>query len=515
MKKVIVLLWIAASALRALSQETQTPPANLIVERVDISGIDDSRFSAELRADIQKLVGQVYNAQTIEALTQDIQVELPEYVAAASTQPGSQPDRVRIVLLVAKIADDDELRNNINSRYVVDAIQFEGTRLEISAELNAELQKMVGANVNSAQLRNLADRIRQENSDSIYVRWKLQRSSEPQHVNVVYEARKARNTLAFNVLRGTYHSRQGFGGQIFGLRYTHVPMGTLSFDMFNSADEFIERYSGYRAGYTIGNDSRGLSFAINYSSFRAQWKTNTLEADQQSAASPGLYRLRDTLSGKLNWRQTLSPRTLFGAYARIEFNELQMQSPTTGFQKSNVVRGGLNFNHAIQTDKQSHALRGSYEGSAGTSVIDSDFIFSRHEGKFDYSYTQRSHLIQANFQAGTISGNAPMVERFSIGNSKTLRGWNKYEINPLGGDRMLYGSASYGYKFITGFYDIGSVWNAAESSVTRQSAGFRLGKTRCRNGLSLLPHPECFSMTVGFPIHGGNAKPSFIVGMGF
>ncbi|HET9218190.1 MAG TPA: BamA/TamA family outer membrane protein [Terriglobia bacterium] len=514
MKTVIFVLW-TASALMAFSQENPSPPANMIIERVDISGIDDSRLSAELRAAIQNLVGQVYNAQTIEALTQDIQVELPEYVAGSSTQPGLQPDRVRIVILVAKIADDDALRNNINSRYLVDAIRFEGTQLQISDELNAELQKMVGANVDSAQLSKLGERLRRENSSSgLYVDWKLQRSSEPQHVNVVYEARKAKDTLNFNVLRGTYHSRQGFGGQIFGMRYTHVPVGTLSFDMFNSADEFIERYAGYRAGYTLG-DNRGLSFAINYSSFRAQWKTNTLEADRQALDSPGLYRLRDTLSGQLNWRHALDRRTLLGAYARMEFNELQMQSPTMGFQKSNVVRGSLDASHIVRTDRDSHDLKGSYEGSTGTAVIDSDFIFTRHEGKVDYSYSRQSHLIQFNFQAGRISGNAPMNERFSIGNSRTLRGWNKYEINPLGGDRMLYGSANYGYKVITGFYDFGSVWNASESSITRQSAGFRLGKTRCRNGLALLPHPECFSVTVGFPIHGGNAKPSFILGMGF
>jgi outer membrane protein assembly factor BamA len=107
-----------------------------------------------------------------------------------------------------------------------------------------------------------------------------------------------------------------------------------------------------------------------------------------------------------------------------------------------------------------------------------------------------------------------MYERFSIGNAKTLRGWNKYEINPLGGDRMIYGSAGYRYKIITTFYDVGSVWDAGQDGTTRHSVGFRLGKSGCKN-LLMIPHPECLSLTVGFPINGGNAKPSFIMGMGF
>ena len=107
-----------------------------------------------------------------------------------------------------------------------------------------------------------------------------------------------------------------------------------------------------------------------------------------------------------------------------------------------------------------------------------------------------------------------MHERFSIGNAKTLRGWNKYEINPLGGDRMVYGSAGYRYKVITAFYDVGSVWEEDEDSIVRQSVGFRLAKRRCMN-LLILPNPACFSATVGFPINGGDASPSFILGMGF
>jgi outer membrane protein assembly factor BamA len=515
MKKLIFLLLLAFPSLIALGQQAPpSVPPNVTIERVDLSGLDDTKLSSELRADIQRLVGQTYNAQTIEALTQDIQVELPEFIAAATTQPGSQPDRIRVVLLVAKISDDDALKANINSRYVVDAIQFEGMKVRISDELNAELQMMVGGNVNSAQLGSLGDRIGNENAGlNAIVTWKLQRSSQPQHVNVVYDVRKARNTLGVSLAGGAYHSRQGFSSPLFKVSYTYTPAGTLSFWMINSADELIERYAGYGVGYGMGNQT--LRFELKYSSYRTQWKTNTLEADQQSNQSPGLYRLHDTLSGHATFKYPLTARTLLNGSAGLEFGELQMQSPRLGFQKSNAVTGHLESSYSRRSGMQSQIFGGSYDIAAGTGVIDSDFIYARHEAKFDYIYTRQPHTIQFNFLAGRVTGNAPMHARFSIGNSRTLRGWNKYEINPLGGNRVVYGSAGYTYKVITGFYDVGSVWDSEQPRDIRHSVGVRLSKGRCRN--RLIPHPdlECFSLTVGFPINGGNARPAFILGMGF
>jgi len=513
MKKSLYFLLFAIRSVAVFGQQSvPIVPPNATIERVDLSGMDENKLSPELRADIQRLAGQPYNPQAIEALTQDIQVEFPEYVAAATTQPGSQPDRVRLVLLVAKIADNDALKNNINSRYIVDAVEFEGDKARISDALNADLQSMVGGNVNTDQLGKFAERIRADNP-SLMVSWKLRRSSAPQHVNVVYEVRKTRNTLTFNVANGTYHSRQGFGGEIWGLRYTNVPFGTLSFSMLNTTEELIERYAGYRAGYSFQFGHPRFRFGVEYSSFRSQWKTNTLEADSLSPQSPGLYRLRDTLSGYVDVRGSLNQFMLLGASARVEFTELDMQSPSVSFQKSNVLKGSVYSSYTRHTDIEGLEWRSSYEGAAGAAAIDSDYVYSRHEVKSELSYSRRSHGIEANFLAGRIGGRAPMYERFSIGNARTLRGWNKYEINPLGGDRVVYGSGGYRYKILTGFYDVGSVWNSDESGKVRQSAGFRLGKARCRNILAL-PHPECFSMTVGFPIHGGDARPSFILGMG-
>src|SRR5678816_3594076 len=227
---ILPILFLIASAVVLGQQTPQTIPSSATIENVGLTGLAETRLSTELRADIQKLVGQNYNAETVNTLAQDIQVELPEYVAAATTQPGSQPDRVRVVFVVAKISDNDALKTNINSRYVINAVEFEGLKVRISAELQVELDDLVGDNVNSALLNNLGNRIARENSGlNADVTWKLRRSSAPQHVNVVYEVRRSKNTLHLGLTEGAYHSRQGFSMPNVKISYTHDPIGTFRF----------------------------------------------------------------------------------------------------------------------------------------------------------------------------------------------------------------------------------------------------------------------------------------------
>jgi len=195
----------------------------------------------------------------------------------------------------------------------------------------------------------------------------------------------------------------------------------------------------------------------------------------------------------------------------VDFVELQMQTPTLGFQKANAVKGSLSSIYIRQTESGSgsHSFEWMYDLRSGTKSLDSDFVYTRHEWNAGYWYRRESKTVfHASFQAGRATGTAPMFERFSLGNATTLRGWNKYEINPAGGNRVVHGSAEYSYKFLTGFYDVGSVWTAGQPGTTRHSVGFRLGwNAGCTD------NPFCFfSLTVGFPINGAR-RPGLIVGM--
>ena len=90
--------------------------------------------------------------------------------------------------------------------------------------------------------------------------------------------------------------------------------------------------------------------------------------------------------------------------------------------------------------------------------------------------------------AGGMTGQAPLFERFTLGDSRTLRGWNKYDIAPLGGDRLIYSSVEYRYRGLTLFFDAGSVWDTADQRRFRVSTGFGL-------------HAGPAFVVVGFPLN--------------
>jgi outer membrane protein assembly factor BamA len=81
---------------------------------------------------------------------------------------------------------------------------------------------------------------------------------------------------------------------------------------------------------------------------------------------------------------------------------------------------------------------------------------------------------EVSAQAGKITGVAPLFERFSLGNTETLRGWNKYDIDPLGGDRMGHTSIEYRYSALGVFFDHGAVWGNGLEKKNRQSVGLML-----------------------------------------
>ena len=45
-----------------------------------------------------------------------------------------------------------------------------------------------------------------------------------------------------------------------------------------------------------------------------------------------------------------------------------------------------------------------------------------------------------------------------------LRGWNKYDLDPLGGSRVVYNSLDYRYGMFDVFYDTGAIWDPGQDS---------------------------------------------------
>jgi outer membrane protein assembly factor BamA len=117
--------------------------------------------------------------------------------------------------------------------------------------------------------------------------------------------------------------------------------------------------------------------------------------------------------------------------------------------------------------------------------------------------------VEVTVMAGAISGEAPLFERFSIGDSTLLRGWNKYDLDPLGGNRLAYGSVTYGYHMMRVFYDTGSVWDQGKSPEAKESAGVGVS-----SGLGIL-EKGAFLVALAFPLRQGHVTPVVIAGMNF
>jgi hypothetical protein len=503
MRKLLLLLLTIFSVNALAQQPTWQVLPNSVVEKVEVSGIPDTRLTPELRADIQALAGKPYNAEMAKQLADGIQLELPEYIAAATPQPGTQSDRIRLVFVVGKISDSDALKTNINARYIVDAVEVGGKfKAKISDALNKDLQAMVGKNLDTEQAKKLGERIQKDNlPNDLNVERKLRRGTMPDRVKILYDVNQSVNNVGFgaNIGAELYHSKQGFGLPKITGRVHHLGLGTVHFEMINEANTLIERQAGGSLGYSLQRDRVTVSF--DYSAYRAQWKPNTLEANRLSPASPGLYRLRETLSGSVD---ADLPRSL-KLHGGVRFTELQMDPPRHGYQKANGITASVkqSYGDGFTKDEPGHFFEWNYDIRAGISGLQSDFSYARHQVDAHYIFTHKKtdHVgIWTNF--GAITGQAPMFDRFSLGNSQTLRGWTKYEIAPLGGDRVANLTAEYRpIKPVTVFYDMGSVWNSGQAVVVRKSVGF----------VFWIPTIQ-IPIAVGFPIRHGNARPTFQVG---
>jgi outer membrane protein assembly factor BamA len=476
------------------------------IEKTEISGISEDMLSSGLRGDLRKLVGQTYDEKIAGQFAERIQSELPEYVVTPTTSPGEQPERLRLIFVVA---------HNVNARYIVEAVELKGTdKSKLSESLWMELQNMVGHPVDDAEADRLRDRIGDELKYH-HIRRSVVRGNQLQHVRIVYE-KTDDNSINFDG-SGGYHSRQKFSGRL-GVGYTKWDLTGVRIDAYNDSDLLIERYAGPRYGYWIGY--KRVRFNVNYSSFRAQWSPGTLEAASQSVSDPGLYRLRDTIEPTVKVTITPAIHATFGVTSSL----LQLQSPVLHFESVRAATGNLEYSFYTSSSEK-HRFSGNYELHVAGDTLDSAQSYTRHQWNQGYSLKggkegppQASFSwdrVGVDFKLGRITGFAPMYERFSLGNTQTLVGWNKYEIAPLGASRMAYGTINVGNRYGSVFFESGSLWDDGQPKVLRNSIGMNLmlgnlvrGPGVLRFVLNLV-HPG-----IGIPLRSSNVHPIFTFGGG-
>jgi outer membrane translocation and assembly module TamA len=193
--------------------------------------------------------------------------------------------------------------------------------------------------------------------------------------------------------------------------------------------------------------------------------------------------------------------------AGVSISELDLESDAPESLMANALVASLNY--AAGSDPRSRrrarqrwSLEAGYELRSATSALESDLEYKRHFGHADYHYKQRDSEIIARFSLGRITGRAPLFERFSLGDSSTLRGWTRFDIAPAGGNRMFHESLEYRYRGFALFVDGGSVWQPDTDLRVRFSAGFGF-------------HHDNAFLTLAVPLNADDNSATFMMGVRF
>jgi len=418
--------------------------------------------------------------------------------------------KVFTILLLSLPLLADTTRNavpsdNVNSRYTVESVSVtEKDRERLSKQLKEDMERLVGEKFEQGIVDNLARRIRKE-LRAASVMAKLSRGTTPEHVRVDFESKPRKMEEDADLTKFSYHSQQGWTGGV-EMGFDAGP-ARVKFGVQSDGNELLERYAGFTAGVAVPiGDRVQVRFAVE--SFHEQWNQATIDALARNTAAgkndiPGVYRTRNNFEPAI--RVALARNLTLTA--GVSFEEFQTQFPAARTEGSHSVITTLRYHRQwADSDTSGQELDAGYSLRAATNFLDSDYVYTRHLVNALYSRKFHHQEVLARFGAGSMNGNAPLFERFVLGNSRTLRGWNKFDIDPLGGSRMIYGSTSYRYRVLEVFYDTGSVWDRKENAVVRNSVGCSLLFGSLRDGLAF---------TVGFPLRDGHVQPLFIMSANF
>lgn len=402
---------------------------------------------------------------------------------------------------------------NVNTRYTVDAVTLWGkgwkTELakdhtdfgvqtkNLSAKLRQDLIGLIGKRLNPGVLDSLADRLRRELSAK-EVSHRLQRSDNPDHdhVRVEFEVKPPRFSFDTTVTKFAYNSKAGWSGG--GDAGFTVHDQSFAFGLVSDGDTAAERFAGITARYENHRLGTGkVSFRLQFESYHEQWNNHTVEA---AAAMPNVtadvYRTRDNLQPMLAI-SLAKPLTL---EIGVGFERFQEETPGAPILSSNALITDLRYHQHLESADFPQDVDAGYVLRTASRTMASDFAYTSHDWNLRYKVVHGKHSVSELVEGGLISGRAPLVDRFILGNSTMLRGWNKYDLDPAGGNRMLYNSVEYRYGPFQAFYDTGAIWDEGQPVTARHSLGIGIRES-------------VFSVAVAFPVRGGRVEPIFMMGL--
>ena len=400
-------------------------------------------------------------------------------------------------------AGNQDSEFNVNSRYTVETVVLStedwSTNLvadqdrqgKLSSSLRKDVAALIGEKLNPTLLEEVGRRIRKE-FRARTVEHHVLRGKTPEYVQVVFDIKMRPARFDVSIPKFLYNSKQSWTGAMEAT--ASIRHHGLTFGGISDGDELAERYSGIVARYAnnrVGSDR--VQFRFQYENYHQRWNPET-----ERLASTALYGTRQNFEPEVTF-VLAKPLTLsVGA----SFQQMQDQFSAAPAEAANALISTLRYHRRLEGSESQHDLDAGYSLRAATKVLNSDFAYARHRVQVRYMLTRGKSVIIDELTGGMIAGRAPMFERFVLGNASTLRGWNKYELDPAGGNRVVHNSVEYRYGILQVFYDTGAIWDRNDAAVVRHSAGIGL-----RQGV--------FSLAVAFPLREGRIEPIVMMGMNY
>jgi len=398
---------------------------------------------------------------------------------------------------------------NINSRYTIESVDVSNQpRYRLSTSLLDQMHHLIGSRMNDQAVRRLADSIRHE-LRAHDVTFKLLRGGNPDSVRVLFEVEKGASDFDVAIPKFAYNSRQGWTG--VGEATARAGDNTFRFAGISDGDTLAERFSGVQVKYQrLDVASDRVSLAFEFDGYHEQYNPATLVAletsSDVSSLGAGAYRSRLNFEPSATFVLTKNLAVTVG----LSFEQLQSQVSAAPSESANAVVNTLRYHERwVDSDSTNQELDAGYNLRAATNFLGSSLAYTRHAFHVRYALRHDRQIIELALIAGLIYGRAPLFEQFVLGDSTTLRGWDKYDIDPLGGNRMVHSSVTYGYRLIRVFYDTGAVWDHGKAPEDRQSVGAGVA-----SGLGVFPKGAVL-LAMAFPLRQGRVDPVFIAGMNF
>ncbi len=400
---------------------------------------------------------------------------------------------------VAAAQDCDQHQPNVNSRYTVEKVSLVGVaEAAISEPLRAAMQKLVGQKFDQAAVGELAGQLRKELRD-YHVEVKVRRGDEPEHVKIVFDA-EHRPNRRFDIRQPigvVYYSDEGWSGAFDIAFDTHH--NYFSFGLTSTVDELLERNRGYELRYEhrrVGTDK--LWVGVEFDAYHPSFEPPTQLAAEADPAIPEIYRRREDFAPSVSFLPVPALKLTGG----LSLQTLDVESAAPHVERAYAFTADARYHERISAaGGYRHTISVEYSLRRATPSLESDYDYTRHLASADYTLSVGHHLFGGHARFGDIDGIAPLFERFLLGNSSTLRGWNKFDVAPAGGSRLAYGSLEYRYRPFQIFYDFGSVWDPPRTTPVRHSIGIAVAT---RGGAFF---------SVAFPVRLNDVTPVVMFGI--